>query len=197
MMNRFQQIWLIRHGETAWSRTGQHTGRTDLPLLPEAAPELKALRPHLKHAFALVLSSPLQRARQSAALVGFDSVEMDDNLMEWNYGDFDGKTRAEIQKLIPGWSIWTHGARHGETLEEVARRAHQVIERARAASGDVALVSHGHILRVLAACWLGLPPVNAEHFALSTGSISVLGYENEFPVLTQWNWLPDPLAAPG
>jgi broad specificity phosphatase PhoE len=190
-MNTSPQIWLIRHGETAWSRTGQHTGRTDLPLLPEAEPELKALKPHLKHAFVLVLSSPLQRARQTAKLVGFDSFEQDDNLMEWDYGAYDGKTRDEIQKLVPGWSIWTHGAPQGEMLEEVARRARKVIERARAASGDVALISHGHMLRVLAACWLGLPPANGEHFALSAGSISVLGYEYESPVVAQWNWLPD------
>src|SRR6266404_4632135 len=121
-----QQIWLVRHGETAWSRTGQHTGRTDLPLLPEAEPELKALRAHLKHNFALVLSSPLQRARQTTTLLGFSSFELDDNLMEWNYGDYDGKTLKEIQKTVPGWSIWTHGAPNGEMLEEVARRAQKV-----------------------------------------------------------------------
>src|SRR5260370_33733302 len=99
-MNTSRQIWLIRHGETAWSRTGQHTGRTDLPLLPEAELELKALRPHLKYAFALVLASPLERARQSAALVGFESFELDDNLMEWNYGDYDGQTMDSIAKLV-------------------------------------------------------------------------------------------------
>lgn len=191
MMNAPQQIWLIRHGETAWSRSGQHTGRTDLPLLPEAEPKLKALRPHLQHPFALVLSSPLQRAQQTAALVGFNSFELDDHLMEWNYGDFDGKTKDEIQKLIPGWSIWTHGVRHGETLDEVAARARQVIEHARAVSGDVALVAHGHILRVLAACWLEIPPANGEHLALSTASISVLSHEDKYPVLARWNWQPD------
>jgi len=111
--------------------------------------------------------------------------------MEWNYGAYDGKTKDDIQKLVPGWSIWTDGVPGGETLEDVARRARKVIERARAASGDAALVAHGHILRILAACWLEIPPVNAEHFALSTGSISVLAYENELPVLAQWNWQPD------
>jgi broad specificity phosphatase PhoE len=190
-MTASQQIWLIRHGETAWSRTGQHTGRTDIPLLPEAEPKLKALRPHLKHAFSLVLSSPLQRARQTAALVGFESVELDDNLMEWNYGAYDGKTKGVIQKLVPNWSIWTHGVPGGETLEDVAGRARKVIERARSAPGDVALISHGHLLRILAACWLEIPPVNAEHLALSTASISVLTYEDKFPVLARWNWLPD------
>src|SRR5258708_2775812 len=157
-MNTSRQIWLIRHGETAWSRTGQHTGRTDLPLLSETEPELKALRPHLKHAFSLVLSSPLKRARQTATLLGFDSFGLDDNLMEWNYGAYDGKTQDEIRKLVPNWSIWTHGVPNGETLEEVAGRARKVTQRAKAASGDVMLVAHGHILRVLAACWLGLPP---------------------------------------
>ena len=190
-MSPSQQIWLIRHGETAWSRTGQHSGRTDLPLLPEAEPALKALTPHLKHAFALVLCSPLERARQTAQGVGFKSFELDDHLMEWDYGDYNGKTMTDIRKLVPGWSIWTHGVSHGETLEQVAQRARKVIERARTASGDVALVSHGHFLRILAACWLELPPVNGEHLALSTASVSILGYENEIPVLTQWNWKPD------
>jgi len=133
----------------------------------------------------------MQRARQTASWVGLDNVELDDNLMEWNYGAYEGKTRQEIQKLVPGWSIFTHGVPGGETLEEVARRARRVIERARTASGDVALVSHGHLLRVLAACWLDIPPVNAEHFELSAGSVSILGYENDLPVLAQWNWLPD------
>jgi broad specificity phosphatase PhoE len=191
MANQSQQIWLIRHGETAWSRSGQHTGRTDLPLLPEAEAELKALKPHLKHTFALVLSSPLVRARQTAKLVGFESFELDDNLMEWNYGDYEGKTRDEILKQVPGWSIFKQGVPGGETLDEVARRARKVIERARTASGDVALISHGHLLRILAACWLDLPPANGEHLELSAGSVSVLGYENDVPVLAQWNWLPD------
>ena len=190
-MNPIQQIWLIRHGETAWSLTGQHTGRTDLPLLPDAAPKLVALKPHLRHPFALVLSSPLQRARQTAKLVGFDAFELDDHLMEWNYGAYDGKTKDDIQALSPGWTIWKNGVPGGETLEDVARRARQVIARAKAAHGDVALVAHGHILRVLAACWLEIPPANAEHFALSTASICVLTHENEYPVLAQWNWQPD------
>lgn len=188
--DRSKQIWLIRHGETAWSRTGQHTGRTDIPLLPESEAPLKALTPHLKHPFALVLSSPLQRAKQTATLVGFDSFELEDNLMEWNYGDYDGKTKEDIHKLVPGWSIWANGVPHGETLEQVAERARSVIARAKAVTGDVALIAHGHILRILAACWLEIPPTNAEHLALSTGSVSVLAYEDGFPVLAQWNWRP-------
>jgi probable phosphoglycerate mutase len=191
-MNSTQQIWLIRHGETAWSRTGQHTGRTDIPLLPEAESKLKVLRSHLEHPFRLVLSSPLLRAKQTAALVGFNSFELDNNLAEWNYGAYDGKTKEEIQKLVPGWSLWTDGVPGGETLEEVAHRAEKVIQRAQSVPGDVALIAHGHILRILAACWLQIHPINAEHLALSTASISTLTYEDKFPVLARWNWQPEP-----
>src|ERR1700733_12823109 len=173
-MNPSQQIWLIRHGETAWGLSGRHPGRTDLPLLPDSAPKLTVLKPHLKHPFALVLSSPLLRAKETATLVGFESFELDDNLMEWNYGDYDGKTKTDIQKTAPGWSIWRDGVSKGETLDEVADRARKVIKRAEAAKGDVALIAHGHILRILATCWLEIPPANAEHFALSTASISIL-----------------------
>jgi len=191
-MNPLQQLWLIRHGQTAWSKSGQHTGRTDIPLLPESEPVLKALVPHIQqHRFELVLSSPLRRAIQTATLVGFKSFERDDNLMEWNYGLYDGKTKDDIQMIVPGWSIWTHGVPQGETLEEVAARARHVIERAQTVSGDVALIAHGHLLRILASCWLGVDPSHAEHLALSPGSVSILGYENDYPVLTQWNWRPD------
>jgi broad specificity phosphatase PhoE len=190
-MNPSKQIWLIRHGETAWSVSGQHTGRTDLPLLPEAMPKLRALKPHLKHPFVQVICSPLLRARQTAKILGFDNPELDDNLMEWNYGDYDGKTKDDIQKLVPRWSIWKEGVPGGETLEQVAQRARKVIERAQSLNGDVALIAHGHILRILATCWLGVPPLEAEYFALAAGAVSILGYENEIPVLAQWNWLPD------
>jgi broad specificity phosphatase PhoE len=191
-MNLSQQIWLIRHGETAWSRSGQHTGRTDIPLLKESEPALLALKPHLKdHPFSLVLSSPLQRAQQTARLVGFSSFELDEDLMEWHYGDYEGKTKDEIRMLVPGWNIWVQGVAGGETLGEVALRAKKVIDRAQSVPGDVALVAHGHILRILAACWLGSDPSAAEHFALSTASISILGYEDQYPVLAQWNWRPD------
>ena len=190
-MNPSQQIWLIRHGETAWSKTGQHTGRTDLPLLPQAEAALKVLAPHVqKHSFALVLSSPLQRATQTASLVGFKSFEKDDDLMEWDYGAYDGLTKDDIRKSVPGWSIWVDGVPKGETLEQVATRARRVIARAQAASGDVALIAHAHLLRILAACWLQISPTNAEHFALSPGSISILAYENDYAVLAQWNWRP-------
>ncbi len=190
-MNPQQQIWLVRHGETAWSLSGQHTGREDLDLLPEAAPKLRVLQPHIQnHPFACVLSSPLRRAQQTARLIGFEQFELDDNLMEWDYGSYNGKTRAEIYKTVPDWRIWRDGVPQGETLVEVAKRARRVIARAKAVNGDVALVSHAHLLRVLGACWLGLPPENAEHFTLSTGSISVLTHEDSYPVFSQWNWQP-------
>lgn len=191
-MNPPQQIWLVRHGETAWSLSGQHTGREDLDLLPEAAPKLRALKPHLKkHSFASVLSSPLRRAQQTARLVGFDQFELDANLMEWDYGSYNGKTKMDIYKTTPGWKIWKDGVPEGETLAQVAERARKVIARAQAVKGDVALVSHGHLLRVLGACWLDLHPENAEHFALFTGSICVLTHEDGYSVFSQWNWQPD------
>lgn len=192
MANYSQQIWLIRHGETAWSHSGQHTGRTDLPLLPEAEPIVQALAPHVqKHSFSLVLSSPLKRAQQTASLVGFKSFELDDRLMEWNYGDFNGKTKEEIRQIVPDWSIWRDGVHNGETLQDVALRAKGVLDRAQSVSGDVALVAHGHLLRILSTVWLGQSPEQAEHLALSTASICVLGWEDEYPVLLQWNWRPD------
>jgi len=189
-VNVQQQVWLFRHGETAWSLTGQHSGRKDLPLLPEAEAKLTALKPFLQHPFAQVLCSPLQRARQTAQLLGFETVEIDANLMEWNYGNVEGKTWEEMQKSIPGWSLWTHGAGGGETLEAVAQRARAVITRVQAVSGDVALVAHGHFLKILTTCWLGLPPAAAEHLALSTASVSILTYEHESPVIARWNWRP-------
>jgi broad specificity phosphatase PhoE len=190
-MNPSQQIWLVRHGETAWSLTGQHTGRNDLPLLPEADTKLQMLRPHLKHPFALVLSSPLQRARQTAAILGFPSVETDDRLMEWDYGHYEGKTLAQIRQSAPRWSLWTDGCPGGETLQEVVGRVNSVIQRAQSVSGDVLLIAHGHLLRVLAACWLGGPPSYGEHLALSTSSACILTYDDIFPVLARWNWRPE------
>ena len=191
-MNFSQQVWLIRHGETEWSKSGQHTGWTDIPLLPESEPKLRRLAPVLgEHAFSLVLSSPLIRAYRTAELAGFTSITREPNLREWNYGDCEGQTKDQIRARIPNWNIWVNGVTGGETLDQVADRARKVIARAKESSGDVALIAHGHILRILAACWRELPPVNAEHFALSTGSISVLSYENDLPVLLRWNWQPE------
>ena len=184
-------LWLMRHGETAWSLSGQHTGRTDLPLT--AAGEAHAVdmgRCLAGRRFALVLTSPLQRARETCRLAGYgDAAQVEPNLCEWNYGLYEGHTSAEIQKDVPGWTIWTGTVPEGETIDQVAARANQVIARALAAPGDVALFAHGHILRVLTACWLGLPPTGGKLFALGTASLSVLGYEHETHVITQWNYV--------
>lgn len=197
MASSLQHVWLIRHGETAWSRTGQHTGWSDIPLLPESESALRALQPRLRaQTFAAVFSSPLQRARHTAELVGLTAVELDADLREWNYGEYEGKTKDQIRAGVPGWNLWTHGVRGGETLEEVAARAQRVVARVRAIQGNVALVAHGHILRIVAACWLDLSPLMAEHFALSTGSISILTYENDIPAMAEWNWRPSPCPLP-
>jgi broad specificity phosphatase PhoE len=182
-------LWLIRHGETEWSLSGAHTGRTDLPLTEEGKKKAAALAGLLaKHRFAQVLTSPLQRARETCRLAGYGDVAVvDPDLSEWDYGDYEGRTTAQIQQATPNWSIWTHGVPHGETVEQVAARGTKVIERALQAEGDVALFAHGHILRILTACWLGLPPVGGRLFALGTATVSTLGYEHSTHVITRWN----------
>src|SRR5258708_3525366 len=169
------ELWLIRHGETEWSRSGQHTSRTDLPLLPEGEQKARALRKLLGgHKFALTLSSPLRRALDTSRLAGFDP-EIDPDLREWDYGEFVGLTSTQIQERVPGGNVWTYPWPGGETAAKVAARADRVIARAIAAGGDVAIFAHGHLLRVLAARWLGLEPAAGRYFALSTASVSVLG----------------------
>jgi broad specificity phosphatase PhoE len=184
-----QRVWLIRHGETEWSRTGQHTGRTDLPLTPDGRARALQLRDILKgHQFALVLTSPLQRAVETCRLAGFgDIAQIDPNVREWDYGDYEGLTTAEIRAKAPDWSLWKAGPLNGETLKQVAARAGAVIDRVLQAKGDVALFSHGHFLRVLAACWTQLPPDVGRVLALSAGSVSRLGYERETRVIQEWN----------
>ncbi|HLJ48168.1 MAG TPA: histidine phosphatase family protein [Bryobacteraceae bacterium] len=186
------QLYLIRHGETEWSRSGAHTGRTDLPLTDTGRAKAEALRPVLAgRTFSLVLTSPLQRARETCRLAGFgDAAEVDSNLREWDYGDYEGRTTPDIRKERPSWFLWRDGVPNGETVEQVGARAQAVIERAVQAGGDVALFAHGHILRILTACWLTLPPDAGRLFALSTGSLSVLGYEHETRVITRWNLEP-------
>lgn len=184
-------LWLIRHGETAWSLSGQHTSRTDLPLT--AAGEQAALRLGATlagHRFALVLSSPLTRASRTCELAGLgEAMQSEPNLAEWDYGSYEGRTSAEIQRDRPGWSVFTDGVPDGETIAQVAARAEAVIARAVTASaeGDVALFGHGHILRVLTACWLGLAPREGRCFALSPAAVSTLGYEHTTRVITRWN----------
>lgn len=185
------QIWLVRHGETEWSASGQHTGRTDIPLTPGGERQAAALGRLLdKHPFALVLTSPLARARETCRLTGYGNASViTDDLREWDYGDYEGRTTADIRKEVPDWSIWAGPVPGGETIGQVAKRARRVIDRAAAAGGDAALFAHGHILRVLAACWLGLAPDGGRLLALGTASLSVLGYERETRVITGWNWM--------
>lgn len=187
--NGRHQIWLVRHGETEWSRSGAHTGRTDIPLTPAGEKSAVELGRCLAgKQFALVLTSPLQRALETCKLAGFgDVARIEPDLREWDYGAYEGRTSAEIQKEVPGWSIWTSPVPQGETIEQVAARARHVIDLAVTAAGDVLLFSHGHLLRILTARWLGLAPEDGRLFALQTATISILGYERETRVITQWN----------
>jgi broad specificity phosphatase PhoE len=182
-------VMLVRHGETEWSRSGQHTSRTDLPLLDEGVQVAEALGRRLAgHAFALVLASPMIRARETARLAGLDGeLEITDDLHELGYGDYEGRTTADIRIERPGWDLWLHGAPGGEPLADAAARADRVIARAAAADGDVALFGHGHILRVIGARWLGLSPETGAGLALSTASLCILGYERERRVIRLWN----------
>ena len=183
------ELWLIRHGETEWSRSGAHTGRTDLPLTDAGRERAAAIGRCLGgRRFALVLTSPLQRARETCRLAGYGDVAVvEPDLREWDYGDYEGRTTADIRQERSSWSLWTDGVPNGETIEQVASRAESVMERALRAGDDVALFAHGHILRVLAARWLQLPPTAGRLFALSTASLSTLGFERETRVITRWN----------
>jgi broad specificity phosphatase PhoE len=182
------EIWLVRHGDTEWTATGQHTSRTDVPLTDAGREQGRLLRNELEgHEFALVLSSPLSRALETCRLAGYgDVVEIDDDLREWDYGDYEGRKTDEIRKEQPGWTVWM-GSPGGESLDHAGGRARRVLERAAAAGGDAALFSHGHFLRIVGACWLGLPPEGGRLFALGTAAVSVLGYEHETRVIRQWN----------
>jgi probable phosphoglycerate mutase len=183
------RCFLVRHGETEWSLSRRHTGRTDLPLLPEGTVQAESLPSRLAgHHFALVLTSPLFRARETSRLAGFgDRAEVDPDLAEWDYGDYEGLTTAEILAEDPDWDLFAHGAPGGETPEEIGRRADRVIARIRAADGDGLCFAHGHLLRVLGARWLGLSPMEGRGFTLDPASISILGWERSHPVVMGWN----------
>ncbi|TIC87390.1 histidine phosphatase family protein [Nocardioides sp. GY 10113] len=182
------RVWLVRHGPTAWSTTGQHTSVTDLPLLPEGEEAARALAPRLAGLdFAAVLTSPRLRARRTAALAGFGDAEVDEDLAEWGYGSYEGRTTAEIRETVPGWSIWKDPAPGGETAAEVAARLDRVVARARTTVGDTLVFAHGHSLRVLAARWLGQPVAMGRFLRLDTATVSVLGYEREAPAVLRWN----------
>ena len=181
------QVWLVRHGTTEWSTSGRHTGRTDIPLTAGGEQAARALQPVLAvHQFALQLSSPLIRAAHTAQLAGC-SPQLDPDLMEWDYGDYEGRTTAAIREERPGWNIWDDGVLRGETADEVAARADRVIARARTAEGDTLLFAHGHLLRILGARWIGSPPADGRHLLLSTAAFCVLGWERETPALARWN----------
>jgi len=177
----------LRHGETAWSRTGQHTSRTDLELTDEGRRAARLVRPRLElGSFALVLASPRQRAVESCRLAGFEpTVEPD--LVEWDYGDYEGRTTVDIRAERPGWTIWEDPIPGGERPEQVAARVDRVIARARAVDGDVLAVAHAHVLRVLAARWLGMAPEAGRSFGLSTTGLSILGTQREDAVVELWN----------
>lgn len=188
-MDRGPDIVLIRHGETEWSVSGRHTGRTDIPLTEHG----RKIAAHLGEAlsawkFERVWTSPLIRASETCRIAGMlDRAERLDDLMEWDYGADEGKTSDEIKHERPGWRIWDTGPRNGETLEEVAARASRVIERIHQGQGDVAIFSHGHLLRILASVWARLSPHAAGSLMLGTAAISVLSYEHGFPVIARWN----------
>jgi len=182
-------VYAIRHGETAWSLSGQHTGVTDIPLTDNGRRLARELEPVLsKQTFALVLVSPLQRARETCKLAGLgDKAVIDADLMEWNYGRYEGLTPAQIHKEAPGWMVFRDGCPSGETPAQVGARVDRVIARARSADGDVALFAHGHVLRVLVARWIGLAPASGQHFLLDTGTLCVLGDYRGAPAVQVWN----------
>jgi broad specificity phosphatase PhoE len=194
------ELILLRHGETEWSRTGRHTGRTDVPLTPQGVADAEALAPMVRQRVAgdrlvAVFASPAQRAQRTAELAGLTVTRTDPDLWEWDYGGYEGITTAVIHRDRPGWSLWRDGvipgdAGHpGETVEEVGERVDRVLKRAAPLleEGDVALVAHGHVLRVLTARWLGLPPADGRLFRLDTGTVSTLGTEHDDPVIVSWN----------
>jgi broad specificity phosphatase PhoE len=186
------ELWLVRHGETEWSLSGAHTSRTDIPLTAHGRKRAEELRDYLKGTnFDAVFESPMQRAKETCAIAGFgDRAVVENGLKEWDYGVYEGKTTKEIQGEIPGWSVWKNEIVGGEAVEHVGERADGVIARALAAAttgGKVALFAHAHILRILAARWIGLPATGGSLLALGTGSVSVVGWERETRVIASWN----------
>ena len=182
------EVVLVRHGQTEWSRDGRHTGRTDVALTEDGERDAQALRPRLARPYGLVLTSPLVRAARTAELAGL-SATVDADLVEWDYGPEEGRTTAQARETRPGWSVWDDTGL-GETLEQVAVRQRRVLDRVRPVldgGDDVCLVGHGHALRVLAACWLGLAPAVGQQLVLGAGSVSVLGFEHGCPAVLSWN----------
>jgi broad specificity phosphatase PhoE len=184
-----QQVYLIRHGETEWSVSGQHTGTTDIPLTENGRRIARLLKPVLtKETFALVLTSPLQRARETCELAGLGgSAEIDRDLMEWNYGEYEGLTSQQIHAKRPGWMVFTDGCPGGESPEQVGARVDRVIAKIRAVEGHVTLFAHGHVLRAFAARWLGLRAMDGCHFLLDTATLNIMSYYRGTPAVQRWN----------
>lgn len=183
------EVVLVRHGETEWSRSGQHTGRTDVPLTAAGSRNAELLAPRLEQRrFAAVFTSPLSRASETCRLAGLgERAQVREELLEWDYGEYEGITTQEIRARRPGWLLWRDGCPGGEDARQVGSRADSLIEELRGLAGDAALFAHGHVLRVIAARWIGLPPEAGGQVALSTGTVSVLGYEREVAVIRLWN----------
>ena len=189
-----RHAWLVRHGETEWARLGRHTGRTDIALTEKGREQANALGRRLAgHPFSLVLTSPLSRAAETARIAGFGAAAVaDDDLMEWDYGALEGRTTAEIEREFPNWTIWRGPWPNGESIEQVGRRADRIIHRIRGAvttgtTDDVLVFAHGHLLRILAARWIGLPPASGGLLELDTATLSILGWEREDPSVELWN----------
>lgn len=182
------ELWIVRHGETEWSAAGRHTSVTDVPLTPAGEDAARGLRDRLGGTtFDLVLTSPRQRARRTAALAGFPDARVDDDLAEWSYGAYEGVTTATIRETVPDWTVWTHPCPGGEDADQVGRRLDRVIATVRAHGGRVLVFGHAHASRVLAVRWLAQPVDEGRNFALGTATVSVLGYERETPVVARWN----------
>jgi probable phosphoglycerate mutase len=182
------ELWVIRHGETEWSRDGLHTSHTELELTPEGEDVARKLKGRLEGVdFDLVLSSPRIRARRTAELAGFTDVEDDEDLTEWDYGDYEGLTTAKIRETVPGWTVWSHDCPGGEDAADVSARMDRVVARVREHGGRVLVFSHGHASRALAARWLDQPVEEGRLFSLDTATISGLAYERESPTVARWN----------
>ena len=190
-----QRILLVRHGQTEWSESGQHTGRTDLPLVEAGRQQARALAPALRsRTFSRVLSSPLKRALETCQLTGFgDVVELREDLEEWNYGEYEGLTTPQIRERRPDWNLWRDGCPGGETPDQVGVRVDGVLASLASVNGEVLIFGHGHLLRVLSARWIELSPSAGARLALSAGALCVLGHERETRVLERWNETPDGL----
>jgi probable phosphoglycerate mutase len=187
------ELWLVRHGDTEWTATRQHTGRTDLPLTDHGRAQAAALyRPLDRQRFTAAFTSPLDRARDTARIAGFADAAVLDDLREWDYGEYEGRTTDDIRAEVPGWSVWTSEIAGGESIAQVGARAARVLDRCAPLDGRVVLFAHAHVLRILAACALGSEPVTGRVLHLSAASISVIGREHEYRVVRAWNWVPGP-----